>query len=83
MDSFISSCFVQVRKPDVDIFGLALDIVHAPARQVVYIGNTRMFVQIAEGLGIRGIPHTDYRFTCAKLASFGLQNAKGVIHETR
>jgi putative hydrolase of the HAD superfamily len=73
VDSFISSCFVHVRKPDADIFRLALDIVQAPARQVVYIENTPMFVQIAEGLGIRSILHTDYRSTCAKLASFGLQ----------
>ena len=36
--------------------------------------NTPMFVQIAEGLGIRSILHTDYESTCAKLASFGLQH---------
>jgi putative hydrolase of the HAD superfamily len=82
VDSFISSCFVHLRKPDADIFRLALDIAQAPARQVVYIENTLMFVQIAEGLGIRSILHKDYRSTCAKLASFGLQNDEGVIHET-
>ena len=74
VDSFISSCFVHIRKPDADIFRLALDIAQAPARQVVYIENTPMFVQIAEGLGIRSILHTDYRSTHAKLASLGLQN---------
>jgi len=83
VDSFISSCFVHVCKPDADIFRFALDIAQAPARQVVYIENTPMFVQIAEGLGIRSILHTDYRSTCERLASFGLQNDKGVIHETR
>jgi putative hydrolase of the HAD superfamily len=77
VDSFISSCFVHVRKPDADIFRLALDIVQTPARQVLYIENTPMFVQIAEGLGIRSIHHKDYRTTCAKLASFGLQNDEG------
>jgi len=82
VDSFISSCFVHVRKPDADIFRLALDIAQAPARQVVYIENTLMFVRIAEGLGIRSILHTDCRSTCAKLASFGLQNDEGLIHET-
>jgi putative hydrolase of the HAD superfamily len=82
VDFFISSCFVHVRKPDADIYRLALDITQAPARQVVYIENTPMFVQIAEGLGIRSILHTDYRSTCAKLASFGLQNDNGVLHET-
>ena len=83
VDSFISSCFVHVRKPDADIFRLAQDIAQAPARQVVYIENTPMFVQVAEGLGIRSILHTDYRSTCAKLASLGLQNDVGDTHETR
>ena len=83
VDAFISSCFVHVRKPDADIFRLALDIAQVPARQVVYIENTPMFVQVAEGLGIRSILHTDYQSTCAKLASLELQNDEGVIHETR
>ena len=81
VDSFVSSCFVHVRKPDAEIFRLALDIVQTPARQVVYIENTPMFVQIAEGLRIRSILHTDYKSTCAKLASLGLENA-GTIRET-
>ena len=82
VDSFVSSCFVHIRKPDADMFRLALDISQAPARQVVYIENTPMFVQVAEGLGIRSILHTDYRSTRAKLASLGLPNDEGVIHET-
>jgi putative hydrolase of the HAD superfamily len=82
VDTFISSCFVRVRKPDADIYRLALDISQVPANQVVYIENTPMFVQIAEGLGIRGILHADYRSTCAKLASFGLVIDGGVIHQT-
>jgi HAD superfamily hydrolase (TIGR01509 family) len=83
VDSFISSCFVHVRKPDADIFRLALDIVQTPVRQVVYIENTTMFVEIAESMGIRSILHTDYRSTCAKLASFGLKNDEKNIHESR
>jgi len=74
VDSFISSCFVHVRKPDADIFRLALDITQAPSRQVLYIEDTPMFVQVAESLGIRSILHTDYNSTRAKLASFGLQD---------
>ena len=45
VDSFVSSCFVHVRKPDADIFRLALDIAQAPARHVLYIENTPMFVR--------------------------------------
>ncbi len=73
VDSFVSSCFVHVRKPDADIFRLALDIAQAPARQIVYIENTPMFVQIAEGLGIRSILHTDYKSTREKLSALGLR----------
>lgn len=83
VDFFISSCFVHVRKPDAEIFRLALDIAQTAAQQVVYIENTPMFVQIAEGLGIQSILHKDYKSTSAKLALFGLQNDEGVLHETR
>lgn len=76
VDSFISSCFVHVRKPDAEIFQLALDITQVPARHIVYIEDTPMFVQIAEGMGIRSILHTDYKSTCAKLSSFGLEVAE-------
>lgn len=72
VDAFISSCFVHLRKPDVDIFKLALDVAQTPARQIVYIENTPMFVQIAEGLGIQGILHTDCKSTRAKLSALGL-----------
>jgi putative hydrolase of the HAD superfamily len=82
VDVFISSCFVRLRKPDADIFRVAIDTARVPVNQVVYIENTPMFVQIAEGLRIQSILHTDYRSTCAKLASLGLQNDEGAIHET-
>jgi putative hydrolase of the HAD superfamily len=83
VDSFISSCFVHLRKPDAAIFRLALDIAQTPARQVVYIENTSMFVQIAKGMGIQSILHTDYKSTRAKLASLGLTDNDGVVDETR
>jgi putative hydrolase of the HAD superfamily len=72
VDFFISSCFVHFRKPDAEIFRLALDIAQVPAAKIVYIENTPMFVQIAESLGIRSILHTDYKSTRNKLVSLGL-----------
>jgi putative hydrolase of the HAD superfamily len=83
VDAFVSSCFVHTRKPDPEMFRLATDIVQTPAQHAVYIDNTPMFVQIAEGLGIRSILHTDYKSTCLALASLGLQSSQGVIHEDR
>jgi putative hydrolase of the HAD superfamily len=75
VDAFISSCFIRLRKPDADIFKLALDIAQTPVCEIIYIENTPLFVQIAEGMGIRSILHTDYKSTCTKLASFGLDIA--------
>ena len=76
VDFFVSSCFVHIRKPDANIFRLALDMAQTPAAQIAYIENTPMFTQIAEGLGIRSILHTDYKSTCAKLAALGLENER-------
>jgi putative hydrolase of the HAD superfamily len=81
VDFYISSCFVHVRKPDADIFRLALDIAQVPADQVVYVENTPMFVQVAEGLGIKSILHTDYKSTRAQLESIGLNVRNRVTYE--
>jgi putative hydrolase of the HAD superfamily len=82
VDFFVSSCFVHLLKPDQDIFKLTLDIAQVPALKIVYLENTPMFTQIAEGLGIRSILHTDYKSTRAKLASFGLGSAEETVNET-
>ena len=73
VDFFISSCFVHIRKPDVDIFRLALDIAHVLPENVLYIDDTQMFVDIARDLGIRSIHHTDCKSTLLELASLGLK----------
>ena len=71
-----------MRKPDVDIFRLALDLAQTPAEHVAFIDNTAMFVKIAEDLGMRSILHKDFKSTCGKLASFGLQTDYRGIRET-
>ena len=83
VDSFISSCFVHLLKPDAAMFRLALDTAQARAEQVVYLENTAMFVHVAEGLGIRGVRHTDYTSTRAALAAFGLRDEEAGIHDRR
>ena len=73
VDAFVSSCFVGIRKPDPAIFRLSLDIAQVPVEQIVYVENTAMHIDVAEGLGIQSILHTDHETTRAKLAEFGLQ----------
>jgi putative hydrolase of the HAD superfamily len=72
-DFFIVSSFVRFRKPDADIFRIALDTAQVMPRQVVYIEDRPMFVQVAQGLGIHGIRHTDYNSTCKKLTKYGFE----------
>ena len=71
-DCFVSSSFVHIRKPDVEIFRLALDLAQVRPENVIFIDNTPMFIQIAQNLGIQGIIHTDCKSTRAKLSDLGL-----------
>ena len=73
VDTFVSSCFVGMRKPDVQMFRLALDLAQTIPARALFIDNTEMFVQIGERIGMQGILHTDYASTRAKLTSLGLQ----------
>jgi putative hydrolase of the HAD superfamily len=74
VDFFISSCFVHFRKPDADIFRIALDIAQVPVQHVVYIEDMQMFVDVASDLGIRSIHHKNYLSTSAELDHLGLKN---------
>ena len=74
VDFFISSCFVHFRKPDADIFRIALDIAQVPVQHVVYIEDMQMFVDVASDLGIRSIHHKNYLSTAAELSLMGLKN---------
>jgi len=71
VDFFISSCIVHFRKPDADIFKIALDIAHVDPERVIYLEDRPMFVQVAETLGIQGIIHRDFETTQMELANFG------------
>ncbi|MCW3119441.1 MAG: family phosphatase [Chitinophagaceae bacterium] len=73
VDFFISSSFVHFRKPDADIFRIALDVAQVSQGEIVYIDDRSLFVQVAESLGLQGIVHTDYASTVLKLESLGLK----------
>lgn len=74
VDFFVSSCFVHFRKPDADIWKVALDIAQVPREEVVYIDDRQLFVQVAEGLGIRSIWHKSVEQTRVALAQMGLKS---------
>lgn len=73
VDFFVVSSFVHFRKPDADIFRIALDTAQVSPAQVIYIEDRAMFVQVADELGINGLQHIDFNTTCNKLQKFGLK----------
>jgi putative hydrolase of the HAD superfamily len=74
IDFFISSCFVHYRKPDSDMYRIALDIAQVRPEQVIYIDDRAMFVEVAQGLGIQGIIHRDVQSTQKTLEGMGLSS---------
>ena len=72
-DFFIVSSFVHFRKPDADIFRIALDTAQVRPSEVVYLEDRPMFVQVAKSLGVHGLRHIDYKTTCEKLEKFGFR----------
>jgi putative hydrolase of the HAD superfamily len=72
VDFFIVSSFVHFRKPDEDIWRIALDTAQAPPEQVAYIEDRQMFVEVSARLGIKSIWHRSAEKTRAELAHLGL-----------
>lgn len=72
IDFFVSSCFVHLRKPDPDIYRMALDVAQTPLEQVLYIEDRDVFVDAARGIGIRSILHISHQSTKDALAGVGL-----------
>jgi putative hydrolase of the HAD superfamily len=72
IDFFVVSCFVHFRKPDEDIYRMALNIAQAPVENVVYIDDRAMFVEVGRNLGIQSIHHVTYESTRNQLESAGL-----------
>ncbi|MBS1949173.1 MAG: HAD-IA family hydrolase [Bacteroidetes bacterium] len=69
VDFFICSGFVHFRKPDKDIYKIALNAAQVSASQVVYLEDRPLFVQVAESMGIKGILHIDHKSTAQKFRS--------------
>jgi putative hydrolase of the HAD superfamily len=73
IEFFITSSFVHFRKPDADIYRLALDIAQVSPERAVYIEDRLMFVEVARELGIRSIHHESMDRTREALRNLGLE----------
>ena len=73
VDIFVVSSYVHFRKPDEDIFRLALDVAQAEPGEVAYVDDRQMFVELACRLGMREIWHRDLDRTRAAFEALGLK----------
>ncbi len=73
LDFFVSSCFVHFRKPDADIYRIALDLVQVPADQIIYVDDRPLFVDVARSLGIKSILHVNVENTRNALKAYELR----------
>jgi putative hydrolase of the HAD superfamily len=73
VDIFVVSSYVHFRKPDEDIFRIALDVAQAEPGEVVYVDDRQMFVEVACRLGMREVWHRDLDRTRAAFAELGLK----------
>jgi putative hydrolase of the HAD superfamily len=71
-DSFFSSCYVGLRKPDQKIFELALDVLQRDAEEVAFIDDRQGNCEAAEALGIHAIRYVDEAQCVQALEQLGL-----------
>lgn len=62
-DCFICSGFVHLRKPDIAIYQLALDIAQVNPSEVFYIDDRELLTSVATKMGIHSIHHTQFHHT--------------------
>lgn len=72
IDVFVSSCYVNMRKPDPKMYQLALNMMQAKPKETLYIDDRKVYTEIAAKLGINAIHHTGLASTQQQLAGFGL-----------
>lgn len=63
VDIFVVSGFVHLRKPDSDIYQLALDLAQVKPEQVIYIDDRPLLAEIGKHIGMTAIQHQNYEQT--------------------
>lgn len=67
IDFFVCSSFVGMRKPDPNIFRLAIDLAQSNPKYSIYLDDRMGLIDAAEFIGWNCIHHTSYESTKEKL----------------
>jgi putative hydrolase of the HAD superfamily len=71
-DFIVVSHCVHMRKPDRQIWQLALDLAQATPDRCIYVDDREMFVNVAATLGFTAFQHVDLESTRRKFEQLGL-----------
>jgi putative hydrolase of the HAD superfamily len=71
-DFMVFSYFVHMRKPDLEMWRLALNLAQVAPEEAVYIDDREMFADVAAELGFAAIRHTSVEDTRRQLDDLGL-----------
>jgi putative hydrolase of the HAD superfamily len=70
---FFSSCYLHARKPEEEIFRMALEVSQRPAEECVFIDDRSLNLENPRRLGMNVIHHKDAAKTRAELKAFGVE----------
>lgn len=54
-DAYISSCYVHLHKPDIDMLRMACDISHIPPEHALYIDDNSIMADLASVFGLHSL----------------------------
>lgn len=72
VDFFVCSCFVGRRKPDPELYEMAMDMCQVRCEEVLCIEEHVLCVRVVKKQGLRAVQHVCFQFTRDALASWGL-----------
>lgn len=75
IDVFVCSGFVGLRKPDLAIYRMALDLSQTKPHEVIYIDDRPLLAEIGRSLGLQAIQHSTYAQTQQILDHFYHMNS--------
>jgi putative hydrolase of the HAD superfamily len=74
-DFIVMSHCVHMRKPDAQIWKLALDLAQVTAQEAVYVDDREIFVRVAADLGFTAFQHVSLKQTRQSFEALGLKTS--------
>lgn len=67
IDMFVCSAYLGLRKPDVDIYRVTLDLANVKPSEVIYIDDRELFIEVGKQIGLQTIHHKNIEQTKREL----------------